>query len=170
MVRARNSLSPLLTLAALVVAVAALHLAKEILLPIALAILVSFLLTPLCNRLESFGFSRLLSVITVVSVTFAALGLLTWVVMSQLVDLGSQLPSYKSTLIRKINQIKPESSTISEITETIEDVQKSIAKEKPPSETETRLVDGSATDSKSIKRNAEEALGDSGSMWSWARI
>src|SRR5215211_4326996 len=101
MARARDTTSPLLTLAAFVVAIAALHLAKEILLPIALAILISFLLTPLANRLEHWGFGRVLSVIAVVSVSFAALGLLTWVVMSQFVDLGAQLPSYKTTLIRK---------------------------------------------------------------------
>jgi predicted PurR-regulated permease PerM len=171
MARARNSSSPLLTLAALVVAVAALHLAKEILLPVALAILISFLLTPLCNRLENFGVSRVLSVITVVSVTFVALGLLTWVMMSQLVDLGAQLPTYKATLIRKINQIKPESSTISEITETIEDVQKSIGKEASTAEPKNELADSAASKSREgdlDKLVAQDAVSDPDSIWSWA--
>jgi predicted PurR-regulated permease PerM len=176
MARARNTSSPLLTLAALVVAIAALHLAKEILLPVALAILLSFLLTPLANRLERWGFGRVLSVITVVSVSFAALGLLTWVVMSQLVDLGAQLPSYKTTLIRKIEEIRPKSNTFSDITETLEDVQQSIVKEERKAEDKNPAAndDPSKTDIAEAgddgdKSASEAELSDgSRSLWSWA--
>ncbi len=44
--------SPLFILAAMLTALAALYFAREILLPVALAILLSFLLTPLADRLE----------------------------------------------------------------------------------------------------------------------
>src|SRR5688572_26775130 len=121
MARARNSVSPLLTLAALVVAIAALHLAKEILLPLALAILISFLLTPLANRLERLGLGRVFSVVSVVSVTFLVLGVLGYVVTLQLVDLGDRLPGYRIGLVEKIRQLRPESKMIEGITQTIED-------------------------------------------------
>src|SRR5215213_7941436 len=131
MARARNSSSPLLTLAALVVAVAALHLAKDILLPLALAILISFLLTPLANRLERWGLGRVISVIAVVSVTFVVLGIIGWIVTSQLVDLGVKLPGYRSNLIAKVREIKPESKTLEGITDTIKDLDKAMTDDQP---------------------------------------
>src|SRR5687767_7532102 len=105
MARVRNSSSPLLTLAAFVVAIAALHLAKEILLPLALAVLISFLLTPLANRLERWHFPRVASVITVASITFALLGALAWVFSIQLVDLGEQLPRWRRELVVKVREL-----------------------------------------------------------------
>ncbi len=119
--------SPLLTLASVVVAIAALHLAKEILLPLALAVFLSFLLTPLAEKLESWGFGRILSVISVVGVTFVVLGMLGWVVTSQLVDLGNQFPHWKGEIIRKIEDIRPNSSAFKEIAETYDEVAEKIS-------------------------------------------
>lgn len=86
-------------MASIVVAIAALHLAKEILVPLALAIFLSFLLTPLADRLEGWGLGRIPSVISVVAVTFVILGFLGWIVTSQLVDLSVQLPDWKEEII-----------------------------------------------------------------------
>src|SRR4051794_37713794 len=97
--------SPLFILAAMITAVAALYFAKEIVLPIALATLLSFLLTPLANQLESWRIPRLLSAILVVAMSFSVLGLLGWVVTEQLVDLGRQLPENKQNLISKTQWI-----------------------------------------------------------------
>ncbi len=145
MARARNFSSPLLTLAAIVLVIAALHLGKEVLVPFALSVFISFLLTPAANRLERWGLGRIPSVLAVVSVSFAILGLLGWVVTSQMVDLGSQLSTYKTTLIKKIHDIQPESSTLSDLSQTFEDVQKSFAKGKP---------EAGATDQGASKKNA----------------
>src|SRR5687768_2979954 len=150
MARARNSTSLLLTLAAFVVAIAALRLAKEILLPLALAILISFLLTPLANRLERWHFPRVVSVITVVSVTFALLGALAWVFSLQLVDLGEQLPRWRSELVVKVKAIRPGSSTLDELSETVEEVDKAFSAPKKKgkddeSPLEKEAVEGAAS-------------------------
>src|SRR6478735_7649046 len=93
--------SPLFILAAMLTALAALYFAREILLPIALAVLLSFLLTPACNRLERWRIPRMLSVILVVAMSFSVLGLLGWVVTDQLVELTRQLPANKQNLVNK---------------------------------------------------------------------
>src|SRR5262249_61140284 len=93
--------SPLFILVAMLTALAALYFAREILLPVALAILFSFLLTPLANRLERWRIPRMLSVVLVVAMSFSVLGLLGWVVTDQLVALGQQLPNNKQHLIDK---------------------------------------------------------------------
>jgi predicted PurR-regulated permease PerM len=93
--------SPLFILVAMITALAALYFAREILLPIALAILLSFLLTPLANRLERWRIPRTLSVILVVAMSFSVLGLLGWIVTDQLVDLGRQQRANKQNLVAK---------------------------------------------------------------------
>src|SRR3954467_7276471 len=97
--------SPLFILVAMLTALAALYFAREILLPVALAILFSFLLTPLANRLERWRIPRMLSVILVVTMSFSVLGLLGWVVTDQLVDLSKQLPANKQNLMAKTQWI-----------------------------------------------------------------
>jgi predicted PurR-regulated permease PerM len=121
--------SALFTLAALVTAVAALYFAREILLPVALAIFVSFLLAPLAERLERVGLGRIPSVLAVVSVAFCVLGLLGWVVTSQLVDLSSQLPQYRENIIAKVRAVTHGSETLKGVTDTIEDVTRELTAE-----------------------------------------
>ena len=126
MAKDRNN-SRLFTLLAIVITIAALYFAKEILLPLALAILLSFLLTPLANRLERWGVPRIPTVMLVVGMAFVVLGVLGWVVTLQLVELSRELPNHKDNLIAKIESIRPDSQTITKVTETIEDVRKEVA-------------------------------------------
>ena len=146
--RSRNPTSALFTLAALVVAVAALYFAKEIFLPLALAILLSFLLTPLCDRLERWGLGRVPSVISVVGVAFVVLGMIGWIVMSQLVDLSAKLPNYRENVVAKIREATPRSETFDRMSKTFEDVKQEIIGDNP---TKEESADDSA------KSNAEAA-------------
>jgi predicted PurR-regulated permease PerM len=187
MARARNTSSPLLTLAAFVVAIAALHLAKEILLPLALAILISFLLTPLAKRLERWRFPRVVSVITVVSVTFAVLGILGWVLSIQMVELSDQLPTWRDTLVKKASALRKagesepgEKSAIDEITETIEQVDRAMTspdKEKARSSDDAKDGASAGTDEEpgeprtpaatELEQRAGESDWSSKALWSW---
>jgi len=69
--------SSLVVLASLVVVVAALRLAREVLMPVALAILLSFLLAPLALRLERWKLGRPLSVSIVVVLALSLLFFVT---------------------------------------------------------------------------------------------
>jgi predicted PurR-regulated permease PerM/methylmalonyl-CoA mutase cobalamin-binding subunit len=120
--------SPLFILTAILTALAALYFAREILLPVALAILLSFLLTPMANRLERWRIPRTLSVLLVVAMSFSVLGLLGWIVTDQLVDLDRQLPDSKQNLIKKtkwvsdsINKITAQASHFGKVPQPVED-------------------------------------------------
>jgi hypothetical protein len=156
MARARNSASPLLTLAALVVAIAALHLAKEILLPLALAILISFLLTPLANRLERLGLGRVFSVISVVSVAFLVLGVLGYIVTLQLVNLGEQLPGYQKELAQKVKQLRPESKMLKDISQTIEEVEKELTEDSSEDDATGKSTGDKSSPQKATKEEGPE--------------
>lgn len=135
-----RSASPLFILTSIVVAIAALYFAKEILLPFALAVLLSFLLTPLANRLERLklgplGLGRVPSVLLVVAMTFALLGGVGWVVTSQLIQLSRELPQYKDNIIEKVRTVVASSGSFSKVSKVIEEVGQEISKsggEEPP--------------------------------------
>lgn len=118
--------SPLFILVAMVTAIAALYVAKAILLPIALAILLCFLLTPLANRLERWRIPRIPAVLFVVLFAFSILGGLGWVVTNQFVELVKILPETETNLVKKIQAIRPESKVLANLTKTLTDLKNVI--------------------------------------------
>jgi predicted PurR-regulated permease PerM len=98
--------SRLLTLAAIVIVVAALYLARDILIPLALATLLSFLLTPLVLYFERFRLPRVAAVLVTVVIAFGILGGIGYVVYFQLADLASQLPRYRDSIHEKVESIR----------------------------------------------------------------
>ncbi len=79
-------LQGLTTLAVAVVVVAALYLAREVLVPITLAILLSFVLAPLLALLRRVGLPRVPSVVVAVLVALGVLLLLGGLIGSQVVS------------------------------------------------------------------------------------
>ena len=66
--------SRLLVMASVALVLAGLYLAQEVLVPLALAILLSFLLTPLVQMFERWRFPRGLAVAVTVAIAFGILG------------------------------------------------------------------------------------------------
>src|SRR5580658_5838410 len=75
--------------------VAVLFLARDVLIPLAVAILLAFLLTPAVTWLERRRLGRFLAIIIVVGGSLAAIGTITWVLEQQFVELGGHLPDYR---------------------------------------------------------------------------
>jgi predicted PurR-regulated permease PerM len=101
-----QSVKPLALLAGLVAVVAALYLARGVLIPIALAVLLTFLVHPVVARLARLGLGRALSVGLVVTMLFAGLGAVTWVVTVELSLLSTGIPGYRDNLIAKIAYVR----------------------------------------------------------------
>ena len=86
-----------------VVVIATLYFAKVVLIPFALAILFTFILTPLVRWLEKIRIPRIIAVLLVVTLVMAAIGSIGWVVANQLVDVTNQLPDYTTNIKSKID-------------------------------------------------------------------
>jgi predicted PurR-regulated permease PerM len=86
--------------------VASLYMARAILMPFALAILLSFMLSPLVRRLQLWHVPRSLAVTSVVLVAFAGIFTLGGVMVSQVNQLAADLPSYQTTLREKIHLLR----------------------------------------------------------------
>src|SRR5512134_4136925 len=81
--------------------IATLYLARDLLIPLALAALLTFLLAPLVTRLERW-LGRIGAVLLVVTLILAATSAGGWVLTRQLVDLATRLPDYKENIQTKL--------------------------------------------------------------------
>lgn len=99
----RGSITPApLILAAMIVIVGAIHLARQILIPLALAVLLSFVLNPLVNRFMRWGLSRPLAVLATVALASTLILTITLTFVYEGVELADQLPHYRSNIAQKI--------------------------------------------------------------------
>ena len=89
-----------------VIVVAVLRLAQEVFIPLALAILFTFLLAPLVGRLASWGVNRLLAVIVSVAIALTLICALADVAFNQFADLARELPSYQRQLHQNLTHIR----------------------------------------------------------------
>jgi predicted PurR-regulated permease PerM len=95
-----------LRLASFVLVVAVLRLAQDVLVPMAFAVLLAFLLSPLALRLTHWGLPRALAIILTVSVAFGVIGGVGWLVTSQVISLSRELPKYEENIRQKISALK----------------------------------------------------------------
>ncbi|HEY1629244.1 MAG TPA: AI-2E family transporter [Tepidisphaeraceae bacterium] len=115
-------------LASLCITCAALYFARDVLIPLALAILLSFLLSPLIKRLEKRHVPRVAAVVLVVTIIFLLLGMLGWKVGSQLQDFVEQFPSYKQNIVTKIRAMRfSNTGGIGKAEKAIEEVKQAVA-------------------------------------------
>jgi len=99
-------LSGLLTLAVGVVIVAGLYLGRTVLIPITLAVLLSFLLAPLVNLLRRIHLGRVPSVLLAVVLALGIILAIGGLIGSQLADLAQQVPKYAQTIRSKMDTIQ----------------------------------------------------------------
>lgn len=90
-------------LASVAVVVAALYLAKGVLVPLALAVLLSFLLSPVCDWLERRKLGRIPAVLVTAILGFAVLGTATWAAVVQMTELAPKMPEYQENLEGKLH-------------------------------------------------------------------
>jgi predicted PurR-regulated permease PerM len=83
-----------------------LYFGREIIIPIALAILLSFVLAPLVGLLQRVRIPRGLAVVSVVIIAFALIFAIGSLLAAQLTQLARDLPSYQSTITEKIQSFR----------------------------------------------------------------
>jgi predicted PurR-regulated permease PerM len=130
-------------LAAIIIAM--LYFGREIFVPIALAILLSFVLAPAVRFLEDWYAPRAVAVMSVVLLAFAVLFAAGGVVATQLAELANDLPGYQSTIRAKIQSIRgttATSSTLERAADVLQDLGKELEKPKVEARPASRLKVG----------------------------
>ncbi|ODS01797.1 hypothetical protein AUC69_06085 [Methyloceanibacter superfactus] len=103
------------------IVIGGLYFGREVLLPLAVAILLSFVLTPPLLLLRRIKVPRVLAVAVVVITAFAIIGGLGWLISREATKLAAELPSYRATLSEKIKSLR-ESTSESKVLEKAGDV------------------------------------------------
>ena len=109
-----------------------LYLAKEVLIPLALAILFSFLLAPAVLRLERWLW-RVPATLLMVVLVFSAIGGVAVIAGRQAVSLAAKLPEYRENITKKIHAVRqPSEGDLAKAADAIKDLQEEAAPERPP--------------------------------------
>jgi predicted PurR-regulated permease PerM len=140
---ATPAISPAAMVAGLIVVIGALYLGQEILIPLALAILLSFMLGPVVIRLRRWGLGRVPSVLAVVVLLFIALLGLGSIVASQVVHLADNLPRYEWNLRAKIRDLRiavPGGGVVERTSDMLRDLSKELQEATQP-EAESKAGD-----------------------------
>ncbi|HYI87285.1 MAG TPA: AI-2E family transporter [Burkholderiales bacterium] len=117
----------------LVVVAAILYLARDVLIPLALAILLSFLLTPAVTLLERWRLGRVPATAVIVLLSFSFIGAVGWFAASQAVSLAANLPEYRENISAKIRALRaPSDGRLGQAAEAIRDLEEEAAPEAPP--------------------------------------
>ena len=88
------------------VVIAGLYVGREVLLPLALAVLLSFVLTPILLFLRRLKVPRILGVVIVVTFAFGLIFSLGWLMTEQATQLAEELPRYQQVLAEKIGALR----------------------------------------------------------------
>ncbi|WP_246694245.1 AI-2E family transporter [Mesorhizobium sp. M2E.F.Ca.ET.209.01.1.1] len=122
------------TVASVVVTVAALYFGREVFLPIAVALLLTFAIAPVVSSLKRAGVPRIAAVIASVAGAFAALSLFSFVVATQVSDLAQNIPVYQINILTKVRALKENGlggGIISRLSGVIERVGQEIDRQEP---------------------------------------
>ena len=122
--------------------IAALYFGREIFVPIALAILLSFVLAPLVGLLQRARVPRGFSVVSVVVLAFMVIFGLGTLIANQLSQLAGDLPVYQSTMREKIKSVRgatASSGTLERAADMLQELSRELDKPK-----EDKSVRGSA--------------------------
>jgi predicted PurR-regulated permease PerM len=91
--------------ASIAVIIVGLYLAKGILVPCIMAILLSFLLSPVCDLLERWKLGRIPAVLITATVGFSVLAVMVWTTVIQVSHLAPKIPEYRENVEAKFNSV-----------------------------------------------------------------
>ena len=97
---------PLVVLGILAFAIFCLAIGKEVLIPLAVATLVTFMLAPIVRFLERRRLPHVAAVVLTVVFTFSVFGSVGYLLATQVTALAGDLPRYEGTIKRKIRDVR----------------------------------------------------------------
>jgi predicted PurR-regulated permease PerM len=155
---------------AIVLGASALYLARAVLVPIALAVLLTFMVHPIVQRLTQWGLGRAVSVATVVGLLVLSLGGVAWILAVEFASLSTQMPVYRDNLITKIGEARrlgrggALDRVQSAATDVARELQKDTAAPAPPHDAPTPVVVRSGPGGLWQLPSMVEALGGAGTV------
>jgi predicted PurR-regulated permease PerM len=126
----------------LVLIVAILYWAQEVLVPIAIAVLLTFILAPVVGALERLHLRRIPSVAIATVLSVSILLGASWIVAWQMSGLANDLPRYRINILKKIDDLRAfkRGGALEKVEQTVEDVKSELKKTEDPSDQQPSQV------------------------------
>jgi predicted PurR-regulated permease PerM len=111
-------------LASLALVVACLYWARLVMIPLALAILLTFLLNPIVDALQNHRIPRVPAAALVMILAFSLMGGIGWIVARQVTLLANELPQHTDNLKRKVADIRgiSKGGVIAKLQQTVQEI------------------------------------------------
>src|SRR6476620_4634709 len=123
--------------------VAALYFGRSVFVPIALATLITFLLSRLVTRLERW-IGRIAAVLVTVIAMFTIFAGASWVIGSQVIDLAAKLPDYQANIVAKIRSLRlPAGGPLARFSSSVHVLQNELVASSPAPSTDRTRGDSS---------------------------
>jgi predicted PurR-regulated permease PerM len=136
-----RTLKPWVLFAGCVLVIAVLYWAQAVIVPMALAVLLTFVLTPPVNWLERW-LGRVPAVLVAVTLVFIVLGLAGWGLARQMDRLADDLPTYRVNILAKIADVRGagKGGSVEKVQETIEGIKTELEQSTEPTRRAARPV------------------------------
>ena len=150
-----QNLKTWVTFAGCVLVIAVLYFAQAVLVPFALAVLLTFVLTPPVAWLERW-IGRVPAVLVAVTLVFAILGLAGWGLARQANHLADDLPRYRVNILAKVADVRGagKGGSVERLQETIDQIKTDLEGDEAP-----------RTAARSVVLSPERVAGLSGFAW-----
>ena len=123
-------------LIAVALTIAMLYFGRQIFIPLALALVLCFLLTPFVGLMERVRLGRVPSVLVVLTICFVLAGSVGWEVAGQLLEITEHIRDYKANLADKIHALHARNGgALSQATASVRELNKELATTPEPTPT-----------------------------------
>jgi predicted PurR-regulated permease PerM len=120
--------STLVVIGTVVGALAILYLAREVFIPFAFALAIALILTPITTWLQHLRLGRVPAVIAAMVFVVALGGVVSWMVVNELIAVVDNLPSYSANIHDKMQNLQaPATGTLGRIEKNIAELSKELA-------------------------------------------
>jgi predicted PurR-regulated permease PerM len=131
MARPNANASSFSQIAGFAIVVAMLYFAKELFIPLAFAMLLSFLLGPVVKKLGKWHVPRIAGAFMALSLASAVVSIVGWFVAAQLIQIAESLPHYSDNMRRRLQTLEGESKGLSNFIQGLEELGNQVTAVRP---------------------------------------
>jgi predicted PurR-regulated permease PerM len=134
-----------------------LYVGRQLLIPLALAAMLTFLLAPLVGYIERW-IGRIAAVLIVVAMLFSIAGGAGWLLTRQLIDLAAKLPDYQTNIDNRLHAIRlPTGGAFGRFSHSVSELQKQLPDSSEPPANATGPVPETKATTEARSRNVPAA-------------
>src|SRR5271165_7129226 len=113
--------------------IAVLYVARDVLIPFAIALTFTFLLSPLVRWLQGLRYPRAIAVLAVLLIATSASVGVCWVLGGQVISLATELPSYRDNIDARIKALHgPPKGSLRQVADNVKEIKQELSGTQQP--------------------------------------